>query len=278
MKLDHVAWVAALVAVGAAACSPMGSVAEGGVGMTAQEGTTHATAVPVTIPKPTEVLDAIYAGDGNGISKGGQGIEFWYGHEFSLRGKDYFTGFADADTAKEGVDVAPDEQVIASQATYERIGDKWVLLDTQGALGKFGNRGQPLEPVKGLQPQTFVTPDGRYLIAVPVWYAEMGGELLHSVEVFAFSPEDGQWSYLGNVFTGSSNGSGCKSADAPWGVDCFANIGEVRFADGEDFPSIRVLRKGTDIDGNGLVRELGEDDSLTYGYDASTASYRNITN
>jgi hypothetical protein len=79
-------------------------------------------------PSADSVLYFIYQRDGDGAVSykidGGATVSYWYGHEFDLDGKHYFTGFG-AKTQGEGPDgddgMMDPEHVAISQATFTRV-------------------------------------------------------------------------------------------------------------------------------------------------------------
>lgn len=239
--------------------------------------------VDIPLPKPGEVLNAIYdePGDGSAAYYVGDMAwgAYWYGHTYELDGQKYFTGFVYCTYPDEGMETpAPGDRVMVAQATYARAMDgaasSWKLLRTQGFLGDFGGRDRGNAIEEGAPAQTFRTASGDYLLAVPAWYLEMGVRA-KVAELFMLTRKSLQWKYLGGLETGDDNEVSCASGDDKGLPPCTASTGTLQFRTqpGKNMPLIRVDMKGTDIGSPGKTRKLGPGDEIEYHYDRATSQY-----
>jgi hypothetical protein len=155
-----------------------------------------------TPPTPGEVINAIHdiAGDGSASYEieNGSVATFWFGYAFELDGAGYYTGFV-AETpekysdAEKDADPTPDTQVTLSQATFSLAepgaARSWAFEMAEFSIGTFGafERGNAIDDKR--KPQTYKTPDGKFVLAVPTWSLS-GGVRVDAYDLFAFEPAD----------------------------------------------------------------------------------------
>lgn len=242
-------------------------------------------------PTPAEVLGSIYQRDAQGkdtmpIANGSQAT-YWYGRQFDLLGKHYFTGFAFDTPEKYGPQPdsalpAPDATVTLTAANFERTdehGGSWEFVGAERYIGEFGGREHPNAIDEKRQPVAFETTDGQYLLAVPTVFFEQGSEL-RAWDVFVFQPgtlkdvEDTHWTHLGTLQAGEENSAAC-SDDGSVPMPCIDSIGALSFVaqEGAVMPLVRIQFSGTTIEGPGKKRTLGAADTKTYRYDAAKKIY-----
>ena len=241
-------------------------------------------------PSPDSVLYLIYQKDGDGATSyeiaNGAWATYWYGHQFELDGKRYFTGFAHAtrEVFSEADTVSgPENEVSLSHATFQLTdegGDKpWTFVGAEPFIGKFGayDKGNTLD--EGRKAQDARTADGRLLLAVPTWSLESGVRI-ESFDMFVFNPaeevpvDERHWTYVGNVFTGEDNAAACDEEDGT--LPCVKSTGKLQFvpADVGTMPVLKVTREGTTIDSPGKTRTLGPSDVVEYRFDDEAREYR----
>lgn len=244
-----------------------------------------------TPPTPGEVINAIHdiAGDGSDSYEieNGSVATFWFGYAFELDGAGYYTGFV-AETpekyndAEKDADPTPDTQVTLSQATFSLAqpgaARAWGFEMAEFSIGKFGafERGNAVDDKR--KPQTYKTPDGKFVLAVPTWSLS-GGVRVDAYDLFAFDPADltdpntTHWTYLGSVAAGEDNGASCDEDDDQ--QPCARSFGALSFEPhGDDLPLIHVAMSGTRIVAAGKVRTLGPADALEYRYVATENQYQ----
>lgn len=239
-------------------------------------------------PTADSVLYFIYQRDGDGAVSykvdGGAIVSYWYGHEFDLNGKHYFTGFGSKSQGEgpEGDDGMMDpEHVAISQATFTRVDkdgkQEWSKPDTDGYVGEFGRLGRADEIDTSRKAQGHATSDGRYVLAVPT-RDFMNGEDVQSFAMFLFDPDGKdalsfrQWGYLGSVRVGGDNREACSDGQV---MPCTASTGALTFEPATDggLPSLKVTPSGSTISGPDKVRALGPADAVTYRFDANAGRY-----
>ncbi len=243
-------------------------------------------------PSPDSVLHLIYQRDGNGTENDGMEgeatVSYWFGYEFTLKGKHYFTGFATRSDGPEGPDaetgVEVPGQVALAQATFVRTGDAgkpaWSTPDTDGYIGEFGGNDQPDAVDSTRKPQSQEIADGRLLLAIPTnSFAQ--GVANSTYALFLFDPAGvdalpfRQWGYLGTVAAGVDNAAACDDGKV---MPCAASTGTLSFQlPGQaGLPEVRIALAGKEISGPGKVRDLGAQDALSYVFDATAGSYRQV--
>ena len=244
----------------------------------------------VAPPSPDSVLYFIYKKDGDGATSYevdyGSWVGYWYGYEFDLKGKRYFTGFGYKTPEKfgeeeEGEESGSDGPVAISQATFlletKEGKTAWSILETDGFVGEFGANEKPLGVDRARRPQSYETPDGRLLLAVPT--ADFSnGVAVDGFALFVYDPEgrvklrDKHWAYLGNIAAGEDNSAACDEGNV---MPCVSSKGTLSFQpSGDGMPSLRVEMEGTAIASPGKTRELGAADAVTYAYDRERNSYQ----
>jgi len=241
-------------------------------------------------PSPDAVLYVIYQRDGDGAISyeidGGAMVTYWYGYPFTLKGKQYFTGFATSTEGEEGQDaetgmMEPGHVAIA-QATFVKGEDagqaKWTQLDTDGYVGEFGSNDQADAVDDSRKPQSHEIADGRLLLAVPT-RSFNDGIANASYAMFLFDPDNvddlpfRKWGYLGSIAAGNDNAAGCEDGKV---TPCAASTGTLSFeAAGQAvLPNVKVAFTGKEISGPGKVRDLGAEDALTYVFDTKEGRYQ----
>lgn len=209
---------------------------------------------------------------------------YWYGHEFDVAGRHFFTGFVwntrDAE-ARKGEDVAaPDVQVKIAQATFERTHPgktpAYSFYAVERKTGQFGGREKPPEVDPSRKPLEFHTQDNRMVLAVPTRTFE-NGVALDGYATFLFTLKkefelhEWLWAYTGSVQTGEDNAAACDGGAV---MPCASSTGTLSFvADAGGLPQIRVVPAGTTIAGPGKTRALGAADAQTYRFDEKTRKY-----
>lgn len=244
-----------------------------------------------TPPTPGEVIKAIHDIDGDASAsyeiENGSIATFWFGFAFELGGVGYYTGFV-AETpekysdAEKDADLAPDAQVTLSQATFSLAQPgaerPWAFEMAEFAIGKFGayERANAIDDKR--KPQTYKTPDGKFVLAVPSWTLS-GGVRVDAFDLFVFDPSDlgaakqTHWTYLGEVAAGEDNGASCDEDDAT--APCARSFGALSFEpNDDDLPLIHVALSGTRIVAAGKVHTLGPADALEYRYVAAENRYQ----
>lgn len=249
-------------------------------------------ATEVQPPSPSSVLYFIYQKDGDGALsyevENGSWTTYWYGYRFELDGKQYYTGFA-YDTpfkfskAEQESDPAPDAKATITQSTFVLTApgteSPWTFQGSDRAVGEFGAYEKGNEIDKTREPQSYRTPSGNLVLAIPTWYLATGVQV-SSFDLLVFNPhelkiDDQRWRYLGNVVTGTDNGAACDEEDGGK-ITCFKSSGALTFVpqEGGDLPLLRIARSGTEIVSPGKTRELGPTDTTEYKYDPATKQYQ----
>src|SRR5690606_4038526 len=100
---------------------------------------------------------------------------YWYGYEFDLGGKHYFTGFAYDTPEKYGpadasANADPLTRVTLTEATFVRsrpgTPKPWSFRGAERFIGEFGSHERANALDASRQPQDFATLDGRLVLAV----------------------------------------------------------------------------------------------------------------
>ena len=133
-----------------------------------------------TPPAPDAVLYFIYNKDGDGATsyeiENGSVATYWYGHQFDLRGKHYFAGFAYSTPEKFGAaedepNPAPGSKVTLANATFvlSKPGTEkpWSLVGAEPYIGEFGayEKGDEVDPKRTAV--SYETEGGQFVLAVP---------------------------------------------------------------------------------------------------------------
>lgn len=243
-------------------------------------------------PSPSSVLYLIYQKDGDGASSyevdNGSWATYWYGYSFDLGGKHYFTGFASQTPDKYGKSdeenyADADAKVTLTQATFFTTNPDaekpWTFQGSERYIGEFGGYEKANEVDETRKPQSYQTPSGKLLLAVPTWYLSSGTRV-SSFDVLVFNPDEltktdeTRWTYLGNIVAGEDNGAACDEEEGAV-VPCVKSSGVLSFApqDGSDLPLIRIAVSGTEIAAPGKIRPLGSADNAEYRYDPAKQQY-----
>lgn len=238
-------------------------------------------------PSADSVLYFIYQRDGDGAVSykvdGGATVSYWYGHEFDLGGKHYFTGFGAKSQGEgpEGDDGMMDpEHVAISQATFTRVEkdgkSEWSKPDTDGYVGEFGRMGRPEQIDDSRKAQSFTTGDGRYLLAVPT-QDFVNGTDVRMFSLLLFDPGSvdklgfRQWGYLGSIPVSDDNSDACDGGQV---MPCVASTGTLTFEQvGEGLPRLKVSSRGTTIASPGKVRDMTGADDVVYTFDETSERY-----
>lgn len=228
--------------------------------------------VPVDADKDTLELD-------NGVV-----ATFWYGREFDLAGKHYYTAFVwhtrDREARKNEDFVAPDVQVRLAQVTFERTDPgktpAYSFTYLEHKIGFMGGSEQPEEVDSSRPPLEYRTADSRLVLAVPTETFDSGVSI-KGYSLFVFNPnprsyaDGGVWAYLGPVFTGEDNSAACDDGTV---MPCIGSDGELSFVPGDGpMPLVQVKLSGTTIDGPDKTRALGDADSTRYRFDGNKWQY-----
>ncbi len=230
-------------------------------------------------PRSDSVLYMIYRIDGDGATsypiENGSVATYWYGHRFTLGGKQYYTGFA-YNTREiheaEGPDASfagPADTVTLTAATFELVpdaGQPWKWLGSERWIGDFGSYDRANEIDEARKPIERAVGNDRYVLGIPTWSLEAGTRI-YGYDVFVFNPGeksqvDGRvWRYVGNVVSGEDNEASCGE---PTGgeVACIKRQGSVTFLDGlhAGMPEIEVAYP----DGGAGVRYRYSSESKSY--------------
>ncbi len=244
-------------------------------------------------PSPSSVLYFIYQKDGDGALsyevENGSWATYWYGYSFDLGGKHYFTGFATQTPDKYGKSeeedyAAPDAKVTITQATFFTTSPEaekpWTFDGNQYFVGEFGGyeKGNVIDETR--KPQTYQTPDGKLLLAVPTWYLATGVQV-NTFDLLLFNPhellkaDDKRWDYLGNIVIGTDNSAACDETPGAKQA-CAKSAGTLSFSpqEGSNLPLLKVQRSGTETVSAGTVRTLGPGDTYEYRYDSEKKQYQ----
>ncbi len=233
-------------------------------------------------PAPDAVLYFIYNKDGDGATsyeiENGSTATYWYGHEFDLGGKRYFTGFAYDTPEKYGNDQDegypdPDAKVTLTSATFllSRPGTEkpWSFVGAERWIGEFGGYEKADGIDASRKPISHETTDGQLVLAIPTRSFQSGHELA-GYAMFRFQPgelddvEDRHWRYLGTVDAGGDNSAACDGGEV---MPCVSSTGTLAFEKGTGvMPDIVMSYEGTTIEAPGKTRELGEQDRTVYRY------------
>lgn len=254
--------------------------------MTEAKQARHESELP---PAADAVLYMIYGVDGDGATsypiQNGSIATYWYGHEFELAGKQFYTGFAYDTPEKYGKDAEeaypdPAAQVTLTQATFELTQpgtDKpWSFWGAQRSVGRFGGYERADDIDKTRQPMSHVTEDRTLALAVPTRRFE-SGVVTTGYAMFSFKPvksdveEVKPWRYLGTVVTGTDNAAACDDGTV---IACVASSGVISFISrGSALPDVEVTREGKEIGASGAVNEIPVGSKLRYHFDPASGGY-----
>lgn len=293
-----VLWVATMLMLGgcsdkASDAAPAGTPAAPSAGAAvapAQAAAAQPQPVTVEVPTPGHVLNDVYGMKGDGSASytidNGALATFWYGYRFSLGGKQYYTGFANAGPGKYANSADADMPdptvgVSISQATYilDKVDGKpvWTLFHAQQWAGDFGanEKADPLDEKR--KPQSTETKDGHLLLAVPTTRFATGVTTT-GFAIFTFDPNKNDlgdykgWVYLGTVTTGDDNSAACDDEAT---MKCASSTGTLSFEPSKNgpMPTLRVAMQGTAVSGPGKIRTLGDADTVTYTFDTAKKQY-----
>ena len=249
-------------------------------------------ATEVQPPSPSSVLYFIYQKDGDGALsyevENGSWTTYWYGYRFELDGKQYYTGFA-YDTpfkfskAEQESDPAPETKATITQSTFVLTApgteSPWTFQGSDRDVGEFGayEKGNEIDETR--KPQSYRTPDGKLLLALPTWYLATGVQV-NTFDLLLFNPhelkiDDKRWDYLGNIVIGTDNGAACDETPGAKQA-CAKSAGTLSFEpqEGSNLPLLKVQRSGTETVSAGKVRTLGASDTYEYRYDSEKKQYQ----
>lgn len=269
------------------------------VGQTVEDGSQKNRGLTVTtsIPRkeneqpPTlgSVLYFIYMVDGDGATSyevaNGSVATYWFGHEYEIQGRRYFTGFAYNTPEKYGASVEeefpdPDAKVSLTQATFEMTHPgtekPWSFLGSQFYIGELGayERGEVFDGSRKVQSWS----EGRrLLLAVPTTWFEQGINYQRYALLLLSAPEDdaeagGLWKYLGSLEAGSDNSASCVDDD----TSChYSSDGVLSFGDVKEgnLPAIRIGKTGTERLEDGKIVAIQADKADVYHFDEKQGLY-----
>ena len=206
----------------------------------------------------------------------GRYASVWQGHAFALDGKRYYVGLAEYTDASENEYPAERDTVSLAQATYALDAGVWRLLGANEGVGRFGAFNKPPQIDEASQPQGTAV-DGRYFVGIPTVETATAGARLTFYELFAFSPKDVRWTYLGYVSGGRDTRAGCTAdAGVPQPVVCVASRATLRFAASDaDWPSLTVSIDGEVVGDDGKARLADARDAVEYRFDPASSTYLN---
>lgn len=209
----------------------------------------------------------------------GRYASLWQDHAFELDGKRYYVAFAEFTDAAENEYPAEGDTVSLAQATYHLVDGTWQLRGTGQGIGRFGafNKAPQIDETARAQAAMV---DGRYLVGIPTVETAMAGARLTFYEVFAFSPTETAWTYLGFVPGGRDTRAGCTAdAGAPQPVPCAASEATLRFAASGDagaWPMLWVEFSGEVVGDDGRIRPADARDAVEYRVDPSKTAYARV--
>ncbi|MGH8050121.1 MAG: hypothetical protein ACREPB_05620 [Arenimonas sp.] len=240
----------------------------------------NADLVNVPAPDAKLVLADIYKQEvkevaGDQLSDG-RYVSYWNGKQFLLKGKNYFVAFTESTPPSEIEYPTPEDKVTISQATYEFVDNQWQLKKVQADVGQFGGNNKAPMADTEQKAQSFLSPSGKYFLALPSFQTAMAGISLSSLELFVFSEKETSWQYLGRADSGSDNSAGCaREADSTSPIKCATSTGNIDFTilENEEWPLLKVQMKGTAVGADGKIFELSPKDAREYRYDAKSSVY-----
>ncbi|HEY1136830.1 MAG TPA: hypothetical protein VGE64_05000 [Xanthomonadaceae bacterium] len=204
----------------------------------------------------------------------GRYASVWQGHAFALDGTRYYVGLSEYTDASENEYPAESDTVSLAQATYALEAGAWRLLGANEGVGRFGAFNKPPQVDEASQAQGTAI-DGRYFVGIPTVETAAAGARLTFYELFAFSPKDVRWTYLGYVPGGRDTRAGCTAdAGVPQPVVCVASQATLRFApSGADWPSLTVAIDGEVVGDDGKARRADARDAVEYRFDPASSTY-----
>ena len=240
-------------------------------------------------PKPGDVLYMIYQVDGDGASsypvQNGSIATYWAGHQFTLGGKKYFTGFAYNTPEKYNgnTKVDPSAGVTLTQATFE-LNDPgtpkpWAFVGSEHWIGDYGimESGPKFDGLR----QVLEYPVGNdvMLLAIPSKEGVPPDSISTFYELFSFRPaktanvDDRHWNYLGHVQVGDDGTAWCKANS---GQPCTKWTGTLKFmGDAHAMPTIRVIPEGTTVDDDtGEARKVNDKEAAVYVFNKGKYGYK----
>lgn len=265
------------------ACRPAASTGDAATPATvAPTATTPATTAPqaeVPAPEAATVLRDLFGetiADADQVKlPDGRYASDWRGQTFTLDGRRYHVGFAEYTDAAENEYPAEGDTVSIGQVTYALDAGAWKRISVREGIGRFGAYNKPPQLDEATPTQQAVI-DGRYLLAVPTVETAMAGARLTFFELFAFTPGDVSWIYLGFVPGGRDTRAGCTADAAPQPVVCVASRATLRFAtpaQGDVWPALTVALDGEVVGDDGKPRAATDADAVRYRYDATSGRY-----
>jgi hypothetical protein len=239
-------------------------------------------------PRPDSVLYFISDKDGDGATSyetvNGSWIHFWYGLQFDLGDKHYYTGFAWETPELYGEDLknhypAPGTKVTLAHATFiaNPPGSKepWRWQGTEPYIGEFGGseRGNEVDTTRKAVQQ--VIAGERLLLAVPTWSLQSGVRVF-GYDILVFDPRESQdvnanhWTYLGDVAAGEDNSADCGE-DTVANIPCLTQTSTLAIvAHGDGIPDLRVTVSPATAGAKG-------DATTEYRYDPALKTYRSTS-
>lgn len=235
-------------------------------------------------PRPGSVLYFTYLDEGDGRTaykiRNDAWASFWFGYRYVQDGHDEYVGFSHTTRQRFGAeaenhDPGPGDRVCVGQATFRRTapgsGKPWLFVGNDEYLGETGSFERADTPVADARIQVHVTANGDRLIAVAM-HGYQAGVDIHTAKLFLRRADSGEWSLVGDLFTGSDtsdldDGSG-------EGIPAASSRGTLSFVDrGALPPDVHVQYSGTAVAGPGQARTLGAEDGKVYVYDGEKKRY-----
>lgn len=238
-------------------------------------------------PRPDSVLYFISDKDGDGATSyetaNGSWITFWYGLQFDLGGKHYYTGFAWETPELYGEDLkshfpAPATKVTLAHTTFiaNPPGSKepWSFMGVEHYIGEFGGNEKGNEVDTTRKAVQHPVGSERLLLAVPTWSLQSGVRIF-SYDLLVFDPRETQqvdatrWTYLGNVAAGEDNSTNCGE-DTAGNLPCITQTSTLAVVDRDGgLPDLRVtVSPAADAKG---------DMTIGYRYDPALKTYRSTS-
>lgn len=107
----------------------------------------------------------------------------------------------------------------------------WLLQGVEPYIGEFGGSERGNEVDTKREPQTWNTPSGDMLLALPTWYL-VSGELMRTIEILLFNPHDlsntgdKRWRYLPPLEADFNTDANC-GPDSAGALPCIDTTGKL---------------------------------------------------
>lgn len=279
IRLSILASATALMLAGCSAGNDANAAPDASAGRSAVAPATTAAptaqkAAPATTaaqaPSVQDVLSHITGKDGGGKSSypvaNGATINFWHGLDFEAGGKHWYTGFAwetpnKYGAARENNIIDPSAKVTLTHATYEAsapgAANPWTWRGSELWNGEFGKAERANEIDPSRKPQSWTSPSGLFVLALPSLVDASGGKA-PAYEVLRFNPaeelqgtEERRWLHLGTIPAGNAGQAAGRL--------------ELASRQGMELPDVRISAAA------------GGDKPIEYRYDKPSKTYRPIS-